>query len=127
MDNMYFRVWNKKTNKWIYNTKNKVYILDKTILLGEFLNKISINDLDGIVVEQYIGFYDKNKQPIFVGDICSIGYGKPIEIKSYSGGFGYDMLGDAIGFVGHSNLQAILSNIEIIGNVHENFDLIKGL
>ena len=77
---------------------------------------------DGIM--QYTGLKDKYGKEIYEGDICSVDGGENIyEIIFYMGGFMVAVLPRKIRIyhIGDS----LFNNIEVIGNIHKNPELIK--
>jgi uncharacterized phage protein (TIGR01671 family) len=79
MRTLKFRVWNHKTKDWVEgHGRNDISSLDgvnlfgETILLGAFMNGVSIVDLNDCVAVQYTGFNDKNDKQIFEGDVLMV-------------------------------------------------------
>ncbi len=75
-------------------------------------------------IMQYTGLKDKNGKEIYEGDICSVDDGENIyEIIFYMGGFMVAVLPRKIRIyhIGDS----LFNNIEIIGNIHENPELLE--
>lgn len=122
-DRFRFRVWGISHKKW----ENKKIVEDARI---GFLPKVSSN----YVVEQCTGLKDKNGRLIYEGDIvkafvkdyCFVGYISwdldRWEIKDVSIPVFFDLY-DAFcdENTGHDK-----NTIEIIGNIHENKELLKG-
>lgn len=136
-----FRVWNNKSKSWIHSpNKNPsldgVNLFGETILLGGFMDKVSIEDLNDCIALQYTGLNDKNEREIFEGDIVKFHY------------FGFDG-GETDNLkIGHIFYDSKLCSfvietqdnncfyfgdtshfeepcIEILGNIYENQDLLK--
>ncbi len=114
-----FRAWDKKNNRMI----------DGWDL--EYLNEVFESKKDGLFVigddlevMQYTGAKDKNGVDIYEGDICengdyeedAHGYNTWIEVVRWDE--------ESTGFLGlYSNEHGM--KCEVIGNIHENEELIK--
>lgn len=119
MRDLAFRIWDKNKNEWIKNgcgepIDGKLY---STICLSEYI----VWPLD-YEIQQYTGLDDKNGRGIYEGDIMLIGYNTPTtkkykaEVIFNHGAFRLDKL----------EMQMYsATEIEVIGNIFENPELIK--
>ena len=91
------------------------------VLIEESFYDRRIVEADEIVVEQFTGLKDKNGTEIYEGDILIDDTGEPIEywvVKFSEGGF----IGECAG-VAEPLFE--LANLEVIGNIHENSELVE--
>lgn len=128
MRELKFRVWDTKNKQFLSQSSEYYHIGDITGIpytLNEILNK-----LDRFVVQQFTGLYDKNKKPIYEGDI--IKYTRLIEkerrivelfsfIKFQDAKFGFDLTGFNDMFYDLSDEP----DFEVVGNIFENSELLK--
>ncbi len=133
-----FRVYNTKSKKWIHGPNENssldgVNLFGECILLGGFMDKVSIEDLNDCVALQYTGLKDKNGKEIFEGDILKFQENDNPEDLNWiigevvfiDGAFrlkdsDYETLSEFIMEWKNHNLD-----LEIIGNIYDNLDLIK--
>ena len=108
-----FRMWDKENEEWIY--AEPIYGFFPNIIISD-----DIKDRYGDV-QQYTGLKDKNGKEIYEGDIIN-GTWKNITIKwsDCDAGFNFSDENDWRPFT-----QKHCSEIEIIGNIYENKNLIK--
>lgn len=130
-----FRVWCKNNNQWeedfcaidqdgqLYQVVNAINYSPKMIRISE----------ENHIVEMYTGLNDSTRseefpdgRPIFEGDIVEICNGKINVVVFEGGGFGYisKSLKRLINFGTHGIQLSILENIKVIGNIHENKELL---
>jgi len=136
-----FRVWNKRTNKWIHSPDNEVNLFGETILLGEFMRGVNLDELNDCMALQYTGLKDKNNKEIYEGDIIKFmgrwdeqGNVLPPDYKSYEifwlmGGLCASMINRPrpyMSFFEHNEILGIgHTDSEIIGNIFDNPELMK--
>jgi hypothetical protein len=98
--------------------ENGVYT---AVLIEEPFYDRRIVEADEIVIEQFTGLKDKNGVNIYDGDILIDDAGEPIEywvVKFSDGGF----IGECAG-VAEPLFE--LTNLEVIGNIHEDSQLLE--
>lgn len=85
---------------------------------GEWVSYPCVREVESFTTEQFTGLLDKNGKEIFEGDKLRYILGRTPEIDTvkYSDIYAHFFCGNA--FLG-------TTEVEIIGNIHENGDLIK--
>lgn len=136
MRELKFRIWSEEDKEY----RSDLKVSDLFIDIDGVPSTIYNNEGDRFDIEQYTGLKDKNSKEIYEGDIVNvIGVGIAQVIDSPSGEWRlyYKREPDEIknGFVcvvpknKPSGLwkSSLTSYIEVIGNIHENADLLEEL
>lgn len=124
MRDIKFRIWDGVKNEWLASSNKDALPYFGFALVGEVMTVQSPPywSLDeGNVVEQFTNLKDKNGTEIYEGDILIDDIAEPIEywaVKFSDGGF----VGECTG-VAESLFE--LTNLEVVGNIHENPELLE--
>jgi uncharacterized phage protein (TIGR01671 family) len=124
-----FRFWQKDYFGKYEMTYNP-FILEPDNRYREYagvadLNKSILNEIEeGVVVMQFTGLKDKNGKEIYEGDIlreCLSSLTRNIEVKFINGAFYVSKTGPYL----EDALLSKCSNVEVIGNIYENPELLN--
>ena len=119
MKELKFRVWEEREKE--YDTWS--YILDDSgNLFRNAYGALIECDKKDYIIEQYTGLKDKNGKEIYEGDIVEYDWyirnGKSYRVKEK---VVFDDMGARV--CGHNRIRNC-SGVEVIGNIHENADLL---
>lgn len=113
------------TGEWVYGDLWRLYYSGSSVswVIRDGHGNMEDHEVDPETVGQFIGLHDRNGKEIYEGNVCSWKYGfisGVSEVRFFDGAFrlhGYP-------FDEH-NLIATGERLEVIGNIHENPELLK--
>lgn len=120
-----FRAWDKKNKQWLFGYElpnlGGFSLMGEVMMMGEWAALLSNrfpNDVKEIAVMQWTGLKGEGGKEIYEGDLLRFSDGTVREV-----GFKTGMFGAGVDF----NFHQIQSDCEIIGNIHENPELLTHL
>lgn len=115
---------NYKNGDWVYGLISRLYDERFSILPAEMTNEDGVSgiEIDHNTVGQYTGLIDRKGNRIFDGDIVKWDGTEISNIRYCDGVY---RLCNAKGYYGVS-LHNHYSYVEVIGNIHDNPELMKG-
>lgn len=121
-----YRVYDNKEKKWLregffLSPNGDMYIFEKNL----FSNKLVLASEQRYVVQHEVGLHDKNGKLIFEGDICKITARNVVGVIAYVPQHAsYYLLDDKHMKYYPLYEKLIGEQVEVIGNVCENSDLL---
>lgn len=119
-----FRIWDIKQQKYRQRTHHEADVclncLTGKVLFGEGIEIYGEEDDKDVILEQCTGTKDKNGKLVYEGDF----------IKTTNGTIGYIVWSQKdLAFMtkdlNHKEKEVYLVECEVIGNIHENADLLE--
>lgn len=122
-----FRAWDKTENKMARSVEDLRF--NSKGLYGVALNHMGFEfrrRVKDVILEQYTGLKDKNGKEIFEGDIVRTQEGDIQEVRWVNQELTY---GTFVAFIAYSkkppHAMGLSKSDEIIGNIHENPELLR--
>ena len=122
-----FRGKQRRTRKWFYGNLYVEDIYGRTHICT---TKCGCFDIDPETVGQFTGLMDKNGNEIYEGDIVKWSNGMLYAVKFWDGMFYASIEECNEGIFGGFPLYRLIEyedgGCEIVGNIHDNTELLKG-
>lgn len=126
MRELKFRAWDKEEKEYYYNAEHTYdFFCSGRGCYAESFGEV-LNQPDRFIVEQYTGLKDKNGREIYEGDIMIINGDRCVVVwdDNYAS-FEFKNLDDPVFHpVFHKTMSC--GGHEVIGNIHENPELLGG-
>lgn len=119
-----FRGKNIETGEWVYGfyTQGGYVKEDGTVKVRHIIHSDFLYDVEENTIGQHTGLMDKNGNEIYEGDIYRYDNPDSINEVSYCAGGGF--VGFDLAPAKHN--ENMLLDVEVIGNIHDNPELLKG-
>ena len=128
MRDIKFRIWDGVKNEWLASSSKDALPYYGFALVGEVMTVQSPPywSLDeGNIVEQFTGLKDKNGAEIYEGDVVKVeGDGEIYRVEWIYSGFGLEPRYNSPRYPILGNVK-LRKKIEVIGNIHENPELLE--
>ena len=122
-----FRGKDRRTGKWFYGN---LYVKDIYGRTHICTTKYGCFDINPETVGQFTGLMDENGKEIYEGDIVKWNNGMLYAVKFWDGMFYASIEECNEGILGGFPLHALTDyedrGCEIVGNIHDNTELLKG-
>lgn len=109
-----FRVWSNYLKK--YATEAELYMDGSVDAIFEDDDGVPHHENTDLVVEFETGLKDKNGKEVYEGDIVRVSYGYNYEVRQSRTGAWR---------IGRDDLYAWADSLEVIGNIHEDPELLE--